>query len=139
MVSQMNNKEMPKFNKEEMMAKTRELMKLGENEERIGIMVCKKSTDRCSGVWCHWAFEKKAKSFEQYKDRNVKLFTFIHCSGCDTDWDNDPKFNHKLEELHNVYVNKIHFGVCIKNSCPNVEELCKQLEKRGIEWEIGTH
>ena len=110
-------------------------------ERRIAIMVCKKTTEGCTGASCFWAFDTKYKNFEQYKDSGipVKLWSFFHCNGCESDWDTDVKMQKKLSRLKDDGIEKVHLGVCICNFCPHIDRLCDGFDKAGIVWEKGTH
>lgn len=125
----------------ERIAAAKKLMAPKEPERRIAIMVCKRSTERCTGAACFWAFNGKERSFSQYRDSAipVKLWGFFHCNGCDSDREQDEGWKEKLGRLKEEGVERIHLGVCICNYCPHMEEICGRLEQVGIAYEKGTH
>lgn len=129
----------PEISREERIRRAKELMAPKQYEERIAIMVCKKSADHCIGSSCMWAFHEHFRSFEQYKDRPAKLWAMFHCGGCDIDRETDPDFRRKIDRLKDDGVFKVHLGVCIRNSCPHIRQMCDTFDKAGIPWEIGTH
>ena len=126
---------------EERIQKARDMMAPKESERRIAIMVCKRTTDHCSGYACFWAFDNKLKNFEQYAESPipVKLWGFFHCNGCESDWSSDRGMQHKLNLMNEHGVEKVHLGVCIRNNCPRIDQLCHQLDTYGIPYELGTH
>ena len=123
----------------ERIRRAKELMAPKSYEERIAIMVCKKSSEKCIGSSCMWAFYEHFRSFEQYKGRPAKLWAFFHCGGCEIDRRTDSGFQKKLERMKEDGVYKVHLGVCIRNNCPKIKELCQILDEQQIPWEIGTH
>ena len=126
-------------NEQERIQKAKEMMTPKEYEERIAIMICKKTADGCIGSSCFWAFHEHFRNFEQYKGRPAKLWAFFHCGGCDINRHTDPGFQKKLKRLKEDMVYKVHFGVCMKNHCSKLREISKILDDYGIQWEIGTH
>lgn len=124
---------------QERIRKAKEMMAPKQYEERIAVMICKKAAEGCIGSSCFWAFQEHFRSFAQYEGRPAKLWAFFHCGGCGTDRNTDPGFCKKLDRLKEDGVYKVHLGVCIKNNCSEIEELCRTLEEQGIPWEIGTH
>ena len=126
---------------EERMQKAREMMAPKESERRIAIMVCKRTTGHCTGYACFCAFDRKLENFAQYAQSPVPviLWGFFHCNGCETDWSADAGMQRKLNLLKEQGVEKLHLGVCIRNNCPKLELLCRQLESYGIPYELGTH
>ena len=126
---------------EERIAAAKKMMAPKSPERRIAVMVCRETTDGCTGAACFWAFDTKYKNFAQYQDSPVpvKLWGFFHCNGCDSDWDSDEKMKKKLNRLKEEGVEKVHLGVCICRHCPHLDRICSRLEKWEIPYEKGTH
>ena len=125
--------------REKRIAKAKAMMAPKQYEERIAIMVCKKVTEGCPGSSCFWAFHEHFRSFAQYRDRPAKLWSFFHCGGCELCHEPGSGLDKKLSRLKEEGVYKVHLGVCIRNSCPQIEKICGILDEYGLPWEIGTH
>lgn len=103
----------------------------------IGILVCNKLSYECCGAWCFKAFNEKNKGFEIYKDMNVNLYGFMHCNGCEKDF--EKEMDYKLKQLKKCNVTRIHMALCVKSECEKYDELKLILKKRGFEVIYGTH
>ena len=105
----------------------------------IAIMHCHKSFRVCTGASCFIAFNEKIKSFDIYKDKDVKLIGYFDCSGCETDLSNYKNFLEKIDRLKKENVERIHVGKCINEKCEKENEIINMLKANGFDVIRGTH
>jgi predicted metal-binding protein len=104
----------------------------------IAILHCQKVSDTCPGSGCFKAFNEGTATFSKYEEKPT-LSAFMHCGGCDSDWDTDPNMKKKIDRLKADGVERVHIGVCVGLSCDNREDIADMIERNGMEVvnEIG--
>lgn len=105
--------------------------------DKIGIMVCEKTTKICGGCICFSAFSKKEKSFERYKDKDVEIGAFFHCNGCNSDLVKD--LEEKVGIIKSKDIKTVHMALCIKVECKRYNEIKDYLIKNNFNVVEGTH
>ncbi len=102
---------------------------------RIAILTCQKSAEKCCGTDCLKHLSERERSFAPYKGQHVRLAGFTTCSGCDADHRTDPGFGSKIEHLLKAGVSEVHIAACVtseKKVCPQRENIVRMLEESGL-------
>lgn len=112
--------------------------------ERIAIFTCLKTAEGCAGCGCMKAYHRKTGTFEEYKDKEVELLSFFHCSHCidEMEPEKDEGLEKKLDRLVKEGVEKVHVGICTRKDgvkCPGAARIEALLLERGIAVIQGTH
>lgn len=106
--------------------------------KKIAILICNKTSGKCSSMGCFRAYNNKEKAFEKYLDEDVELAAFFSCARC---------FEEKEEKIYSIAqrlkdngIETVHFGACAINcKADRYEENRKIFEDLGIEVIEGTH
>lgn len=106
---------------------------------KIAIMHCRRSSNVCTGAACFRAYNACEKSFQQYAGNKPTLAAFFDCGGCGIDRSFDPGMQEKMEALKRIGVEKIHLGICMKETCPDFSDIAAMLKRYEIPFELGTH
>lgn len=94
--------------------------------KKIGILVCKNVSDKCSGAGCFKAFNNKIDAFKDY-ETEIELASFTHCSGCDHE--SEELLEKKIERMKSVGIETIHISTCIRGRCHKYEEFVDKFAK----------
>lgn len=103
----------------------------------IAIISCNKMTYECCGSGCFKSFNNKTHSFEIYKDKDIKLYSFFHCNGCGSNL--ETALDYKLTQLKKSEVEQIHMAKCIEVECSRYDEIKTFLINKGFKVIDGTH
>jgi len=90
---------------------------------KIGVLVCKNVSDKCSGAGCFKAFNQKSDAFELH-DEEIELGSFTHCSGCDEEA--EELLNSKIERMKIIGIETVHLSTCIRGRCHKYEEFAEK-------------
>ena len=124
--------------------------------KRIAVLACRSAENVCAGVGCLRAFSRRTGAFAAYGEEELELIAFMHCNGCwmpqkhapydqrrFTPLAEDPGLMEKVERLEKEQVDVVHLGICCRNQqgecCPAMEELSRELQRRGMQVVQGTH
>lgn len=91
---------------------------------KIGILVCKEVSDKCSAGGCFKAFNLRKDAFEAYEGA-IELASFTHCSGCDEEA--EMLLEHKIQKMKKAGVEVIHLSTCIRGRCHKYEAFAEKL------------
>ena len=106
---------------------------------KIAILHCRRSANVCTGAACFRAYNACEKSFQQYAGQNPTLAAFFDCGGCGIERSVDAGMIEKMEALKRIGVEKIHLGICIRESCKDLPDILAMLKRYEIPYEFGTH
>jgi predicted metal-binding protein len=84
---------------------------------RIGIIVRDETMDACTGKSCLDAFYGRRDSFAEY-GAEVELCAFTTHNG---------DLQRKIDKMKEAGITCIHLGKCMRNECPEYEELARRL------------
>jgi predicted metal-binding protein len=108
---------------------------------KIGIMLCDQHCvqTQCHGIKCFRALNNREGAFEDYKDKDLELVSYVTCTGCP----GGAVGNKVLAEMKKLGV-KIVFlssgAVCGFPPCPYIGYLRDLTEKSfGMKMVVGTH
>ena len=94
--------------------------------KKIGILLCKKVSDKCSGSGCLKAFNKKIDAFDSYHE-DIELASFTHCSGCEEE--SEALLEKKIKRMKTINIEAIHLSSCIRGRCPRYKEFAERFSK----------
>ena len=106
---------------------------------KIAILHCRRSANVCTGAACFRAYNACEKSFQQYAGHKPILAAFFDCGGCGIERSADEGMIEKMEALKRIGVEKIHLGICIRESCKDLPDILETLKQYEIPYEFGTH
>lgn len=109
-----------------------------KNKIHIAVVRCEIVSEVCPGIACFKAFNSRQQHFAEYGD-NAEMVGYFTCGGC-----SGRRVSRLVDTLIKYDLDVVHLSSCMLldgdyPKCPYVQQIKRNIEKKGIRVVEGTH